>query len=67
MMLSAIFLVASLAAVCEAAFDISSATESRVLVIVDALDIKRTHAAYFKDLAGAILPIPSNIYCVFCR
>ena len=59
-MIVAVFLLAVLAAACEAAFDISSATASRVLVIVDALDIKRTHAAYFKDLAGALM----SSFCV---
>jgi len=38
---------------CAACFDVSSSTANRVLVIVDTVDVKRTHAAFFKELASA--------------
>jgi hypothetical protein len=41
---------ASLVASAWCEFDIAT-SQQRVLVILDALDVKRTHAAYFKDLA----------------
>ena len=38
---------------CAACFDVSSSSANRVLVIVDTVDVKRTHGAFFKELASA--------------
>jgi hypothetical protein len=46
----ALIVAASLVVSAWCEFDIAT-SQNRVLVILDALDVKRTHASYFKDLA----------------
>jgi hypothetical protein len=46
-----LLLVVVLFVVCGVCFDVST-SQQRVLVVLDTLDVKRTHAAYFKELAS---------------